>query len=225
MGTGTTVSVAVVVNHAVKAVLFDFGGVILTSPFEAFSRYERENDLPEGLLRRLNATNPDTNAWAALERSEVDLDGFAERFEAEAAAAGHVVDARDVLGLLSGDVRPAMVAALRAIRSAGLPLALLTNNFVTGDSTTTGPREDVAEALSLFDHVIESSREGVRKPDPAAYQLVLDRLGVEAGAVVFLDDLGINLKPARALGMTTIKVEDPDVALAELAEVLDLDLI
>lgn len=211
-------------NPDVKAVLFDFGGVVLSSPFEAFARYERANDLPEGLLRRLNATNPDTNAWAALERSEVDLDGFAERFEAEAAEAGHVVDAREVLSLLAGEVRPAMVAALRAIRRAGLPLALLTNNFVTGDATTMGPREEVAEALALFDHVIESSREGVRKPDPAAYQLVLDRLGVEASAVVFLDDLGVNLKPARALGMTTIKVEDPDVALAELAEILALDL-
>lgn len=211
-------------NPDIKAVLFDFGGVILSSPFEAFARYEQENDLPEGLLRRLNATDPDSNAWAALERNEVDLDGFAQRFEAEAAAAGHAVDARAVLELLSGEVRPAMVAALRAIRAAGLPLALLTNNFVSGDAASMGPREEVAEALALFDHVIESSKAGVRKPDPAAYQLVLDVLGVEARNVVFLDDLGINLKPARALGMTTIKVTDPDVALAELRDVLGLEL-
>jgi putative hydrolase of the HAD superfamily len=117
-----------------------------------------------------------------------------------------------------------MVAALQAIKAAGLPLALLTNNFVTGDAATMGPRDEVAEALGLFDHVIESSKAGVRKPDPAAYQLVLDVLGVEARHVVFLDDLGINLKPARALGMTTIKVTDPADALAELAEVLALDL-
>lgn len=212
------------VNPAIKAVLFDFGGVILSSPFEAFAAYEQANGLPPGLIRRLNATDPDANAWAALERSDVDVDGFATRFEAEAAAAGHTVDARAIVGLLHGDVRPAMVAALRAIRREGLPLALLTNNFVTGDAATMGPREEVAEALALFDHVIESSREGVRKPDPAAYELVLDRLGVEAGQVVFLDDLGINLKPARALGMTTIKVDDPDRALAELAEVLGFDL-
>ena len=211
-------------NPEIKAVLFDFGGVILSSPFEAFARYEQENGLPDGLLRQLNATNPDSNAWAALERSEVDLDGFAERFEAEAAAAGHAVDARAILGLLSGEVRPEMVAALRAIKAAGLPLALLTNNFVTGDATTMGPREEVAEALALFDHVIESSKAGVRKPDPAAYQLALDVLGVEARHVVFLDDLGINLKPARALGMTTIKVTDPAEALAELSDVLALDL-
>ena len=211
-------------NPEIKAVLFDFGGVILSSPFEAFARYEQENGLPDGLLRQLNATNPDSNAWAALERSEVDLDGFAERFEAEAAAAGHAVDARAILELLSGEVRPEMVAALRAIKAAGLPLALLTNNFVTGDAATMGPRDEVAEALGLFDHVIESSKAGVRKPDPAAYQLALDVLGVEARHVVFLDDLGINLKPARALGMTTIKVTDPADALVELAEVLALDL-
>ena len=211
-------------NPEIKAVLFDFGGVILSSPFEAFARYEQENGLPDGLLRQLNATNPDSNAWAALERSEVDLDGFAERFEAEAAAAGHAVDARAILELLSGEVRPEKVAALQAIKAAGLPLALLTNNFVTGDAATMGPREEVAEALGLFDHVIESSKAGVRKPDPAAYQLVLDVLGVEARHVVFLDDLGINLKPARALGMTTIKVTDPADALAELADVLALDL-
>ena len=211
-------------NPDIEAVLFDFGGVVLSSPFEAFARYERENGLPEGLIRRLNATNPDSNAWAALERSEVDLDGFAALFEAEAAAAGHAVDARAVLELLSGDVRPQMVAALRAIRAAGIPLALLTNNFVTSEEADIPPRPEVAEALALFDHVIESSQEGVRKPDPAAYQLVLDRLGVEAHQVVFLDDLGINLKPAKALGMTTIKVVDPDEALAELAEVLGIDL-
>jgi putative hydrolase of the HAD superfamily len=210
-------------NTKIKAVLFDFGGVVLSSPFEAFAAYEQANDLPADLIRTLNATNPDANAWAALERNEVDLDGFAELFEAEAAAAGHTVDARGILSLLAGEVRPAMVAALRALRAAGYPLALLTNNFVTGDEDKE-PRPEVAEALELFDHVIESSQEGVRKPDPAAYELVLERLGVAAEEVVFLDDLGINLKPARALGMTTIKVTDPDEALAELSRLLDLDL-
>jgi putative hydrolase of the HAD superfamily len=212
-----------VTGPAVDAVLFDFGGVILTSPFEAFARYEAAHGLPDGFLRRLNATNPDTNAWALLERSEVDLAGFAERFEAEAAAAGQRVDARAVLELLSGEVRPEMVEALRRIRAHGLPLALLTNNFVSGPRAP-GARPDVAEALALFDHVIESSVEGVRKPDPAAYQLVIDRLGVPAARIVFLDDLGINLKPARAMGMTTIKVTDPAAALAELEAVLGFPL-
>lgn len=208
-----------------KAVLFDFGGVILSSPFEAFTAYERDNGLPEGFLRGLNAVDPDTNAWARLERSEVDLDGFAELFEAEAAAAGHGVDARAVLALLSGEVRPVMVEALRRIKAAGLPLALLTNNFVSGPrSDMGGARPDLAEALALFDVVVESSVVGVRKPDPRFYARALDLLDIDATEAVFLDDLGVNLKPARAMGMTTIKVVDAEQALAELEAVLGFTL-
>jgi putative hydrolase of the HAD superfamily len=204
----------------VRAVLWDFGGVILSSPFEAFTAYERQRGLPEGFLRRLNATNPDTNAWARLERSEVDLEGFAELYEAEAAEAGHRIDAGAVLALLSGEVRPAMVQALRRIKEEGLAQACLTNN-VAG---TEAVRPDVAEVMGLFDAVLESSKLGVRKPDPAFYDLALDTVGVAPTEAVFLDDLGINLKPARALGIRTIKVVDPDVALAELRDVLGFDL-
>jgi putative hydrolase of the HAD superfamily len=204
----------------VRAVLWDFGGVILSSPFEAFTAYERQRGLPEGFLRRLNATNPDTNAWARLERSEVDLQGFAELYEAEAAEAGHRIDAGAVLALLSGEVRPAMVQALRRIREEGLAQACLTNN-VAG---TEAVRPDVAEVMCLFDAVLESSKLGVRKPDPAFYDLALETVGVAPTEAVFLDDLGINLKPARARGIRTIKVVDPDAALAELRDVLGFDL-
>jgi putative hydrolase of the HAD superfamily len=204
----------------VRAVLWDFGGVILSSPFEAFAAYERDHDLPEGFLRRLNATNPDANAWARLERSEVDLKGFAELYEAEADAAGHRIDAGAVLALLSGEVRPAMVQALRRIKEAGLTQACLTNN-VAG---TEAVRPDVAEVMALFDAVLESSKLGVRKPDPAFYDLALETVGVAPVEAVFLDDLGVNLKPARALGIRTIKVVDPTDALAELEDVLGFDL-
>ncbi len=207
---------------AVRAVLFDFGGVILTSPFEAFADHERGHGLPEGFLRRLNATNPDTNAWAQLERSEVDVEGFCVLFESEAAAAGHPVDAREVLALLSGEVRPEMLRALRMIKGQGLPLALLTNNIVS--EPTGPPGAHIAEAMACFDVVIESSKAGVRKPDPRFYALALDELGIEADEAVFLDDLGVNLKPARALGMRTIKVTDPAAALAELEAVLGFPL-
>ena len=204
----------------IRAVIFDFGGVILTSPFEAFARYEAGNGLPAGLLRRLNATNPDTNAWAKLERSEVDLAGFAELYEAEADAAGRRIDAGAVLALLSGEVRPAMVRALRRIKEEGLAQACLTNN-VAG---TEAVRPDVAEVMALFDTVLESSKLGVRKPDPAFYDLALEAVGVQPDEAVFLDDLGVNLKPARALGIRTIKVVDPDRALAELEEAVGFDL-
>jgi putative hydrolase of the HAD superfamily len=204
----------------VRAVLWDFGGVILSSPFEAFAAYEREHGLPEGFLRRLNATNPDANAWAKLERSEVDLKGFAELYEAEADAAGHRIDAGAVLALLSGEVRPAMVQALRRIKEEGLTQACLTNN-VAG---TEAVRPDVAEVMGLFDAVLESSKLGVRKPDAAFYGLALETVGVAPEEAVFLDDLGVNLKPARALGIRTIKVVDPTDALAELERLLGFDL-
>ena len=203
-----------------RAVLWDFGGVILSSPFEAFTAYERERGLPEGFLRRLNATNPDSNAWAKLERSEVDLEGFAELYEAEAAEAGHRIEAGAVLALLSGEVRPAMVQALRRIKEEGLAQACLTNN-VAG---TEAVRPDVAEVMGLFDAVLESSKLGVRKPDPAFYDLALETVGVAPTEAVFLDDLGINLKPARALGIRTIKVVDPGDALAELQALVGFDL-
>ncbi|HEY8525069.1 MAG TPA: HAD-IA family hydrolase [Acidimicrobiales bacterium] len=206
----------------VKAVIFDFGGVILSSPFEAFARYERENGLPEGFLRRVNATNPDTNAWAQLERGQVDLAGFAEQFEAEARALGGEVDGAAVLRLLVGELRPEMVEALRRCHER-LRTALVTNNFLAVDGTGEhgGP---MAEVIDYFDVVIESSRAGVRKPDPAIYEMVCAELGIEPPEAVFLDDLGVNLKPARAMGMTTIKVTDPGAALDELEQVVGFPL-
>ena len=210
---------------SVRAVIFDFGGVLSTSPFEAFTRYERDNGLPEGLIRRLNATNPDANAWAKLERSEVDLAGFAELFEAEALAAGHTIDGAAVLGLLGGDLRPQMLEALRRCHDR-LKTALLTNNFVPLDAPRDATRRAglVGQVLDHFDVVVESSRVSLRKPDPAIYRLVCDELGIDPAEAVFLDDLGINLKPARAMGITTIKVVDPDEAIAELEAVVGFPL-
>jgi putative hydrolase of the HAD superfamily len=211
----------------IKAVIFDFGGVILSSPFEAFAQYERENGLPDGFLRQLNATDPDTNAWARLERSEVDLAGFAELYEAEAREAGQTIEGAAVLGLLVGQLRPEMVEALRRCHER-LRTALLTNNFVAaGDGDAVGEtphRGPLAEVLDHFDVIVESSRAGVRKPDPAIYELVCAELAIEPSEAVFLDDLGINLKPARAMGMTTIKVADPARAIAELEDVLGFAL-
>ena len=203
---------------AIDAVLFDFGGVLSTSPFDAFARYERERGLPHGFLRRVNATDPDSNAWARLERAELGLDEFDAAFAAESAALGHRVPGADVLGLLAGDVRPEMVEAVRRC-GEHLKTGLLTNNVL---GTMADPR--VAELLALFDAVVESSVVGVRKPEPAFYELACDLLGIEPAAAVFLDDLGINLKPAGQLGMTTIKVVDPTAALDELEAVVGFAL-
>jgi putative hydrolase of the HAD superfamily len=209
----------------VSAVVFDLGGVLTESPIHSFTAYEREAGLPEGLIVRLNSTDPHTNAWARFERNELDVAGFSAAFEAEASAAGHRVDAERVLEALRGDLRPSMVAAVRRLREAGLPLALLSNNVAPMERTGA-----LGELLALFDAVVESSVEGVRKPEPEIYERALTRLSdavgrrIEAADCAYLDDLGINLKPARALGFSTIKVVEPADALAELSELVGFPL-
>jgi len=213
----------------IRAVLFDFGGVILSSPFEAFNRYEAEVGLPADTIRRINATNPDDNAWARFERGEDSVAGFRDRFESEAAALGFTIDAQRVVDSLRGVVRPTMVEALRRC-SAVFKTAMLTNNFTPpGDETATqamvdGEGRSLEEIHALFDEIIESSVVGVRKPEPRFYEIACERLGVEPTECVFLDDLGINLKPARAMGMQTIKVVEPDTALAELEGIVGIAL-
>ena len=201
----------------IRAVLWDFGGVITTSPFESFARHEREHGLPADFIRGLNAANHHENAWAKLERSEVPFDEFCDLYEAEAVAAGHPIDARAVIACLSGDLRPQMVAALQKIKDQGLKQACLTNNFISMGGGNGSGRTSV---LDLFDVIVESSRIGVRKPEPRFYQIACEELGIEPIEAVMLDDLGVNLKPAREMGMTTIKVLDPDEALTQLSEVV-----
>jgi putative hydrolase of the HAD superfamily len=217
-------------NPSIEAVLWDFGGVILTSPFDAFAAYERENGLSDGFIRQVNATNPHTNAWARLERAELDPNGFAVEFEDEARQLGGEVSGTRILELLAGEVRPEMVTALDRCRAAGLRTACLTNNIVSwetdgvDDPVLAARAVQVAAIMSRFDVVVESSVIGVRKPEARFYELACELLETAPEACVFLDDLGINLKPARAMGMTTIKVTDPAAALIELGAVLGLDL-
>jgi putative hydrolase of the HAD superfamily len=204
---------------AIEAVIWDFGGVLTTSPFDAFNRYEAEQGLPRDFIRGVNTRNRDSNAWARFERNEIDLDTFDDLFREESAALGHAIPGRDVIDLLAGDLRPEMVEALRRCR-ARLKVGCITNNMsaLTGPSMSRTPEhaKAVAEIMAMFEVVIESSKVGVRKPDPRIYQMACEELGVAPEAAVYLDDLGINLKPARDLGMTTIKVGAPEPALAEL---------
>jgi putative hydrolase of the HAD superfamily len=207
-----------------KAVLWDFGGVILSSPFEAFARYEKDHGLPKDFIRTLNATNPDTNAWAKFERSEVPFDEFCDLFEAEADALGHTLVAREVMPLLAGELRPAMVEALRRC-AAKFKTACLTNNVVGfNDFPERGRARGRDEVLGIFDAIIESSKVGYRKPDPRFYEIACEMLEIEPAEAVFLDDLGVNLKPARQLGMRTIKVVEPSLALAELEAIVGFPL-
>jgi putative hydrolase of the HAD superfamily len=209
------------------AILWDFGGVILSSPFEAFDAYEREAGLPKDFIRGLNARDPDTNAWAKMERSEIPLPDFVALFEAEALAQGHEIDGWRVLRSISGDIRPQMVEALRRCKKH-FRVACITNNMKAGEgpgmARDPDKAEAVAEVMALFEHVVESSRLGWRKPDPRIYRHACDLLGVAPEHCIYLDDLGVNLKPARAMGMRTIKVGDPDVAIAELEAMVGIAL-
>jgi putative hydrolase of the HAD superfamily len=206
----------------IEAVLWDVGGVILSSPFDAFAAYERRVGLPEGFIRGLNATDGDRNAWAKLERGEVDREQFAVLFEEEARAKGGELTGAEVLLAIEGEVRPEMVEAIRRIRGQ-LKLACLTNNLAP-DPRKAVDHDRLAHVMEMFDVVVESSKAGCRKPETRFYEIACEGLGVEPSACVFLDDLGINLKPARAMGMTTIKVVEPDKALAELETVLGFPL-
>ncbi|MGQ0831556.1 MAG: HAD-IA family hydrolase [Microthrixaceae bacterium] len=208
----------------IRAAFFDFGGVILSSPFEAFNRFEERNALPRDFIRTINSTNPDTNAWAQFERSAVTFDEFCDLFEAECRDAGHEVSARELMPLLSGEIRPAMVTAVRRCRER-LVTACLTNNWVPHAGAGHDERHaHLEEVFALFHHIVESSKVGVRKPDPRFYEIACELAGVEPAEVVFLDDLGVNLKPAAAMGMTTIKVIDPADALAHLEKVVGFPL-
>ena len=204
-----------------QAVIWDFGGVFTSSPFEAFTRYEEQSGLPQDFVRSVNAVNIQENAWAKLERSEVTADEFDTLFRNESRALGHEVPGKDILGLLSGDVRPAVVEALKICKQH-VKVGCITNNAPVGKgagmSSDAKKAAQVSEIMEQFDHVIESSKLGIRKPDPRIYALMCEALDVDPARCVYLDDLGINLKPARAMGMHTIKVLNEAQLLQDLRE-------
>jgi putative hydrolase of the HAD superfamily len=206
-------------RSALSAVIFDLGGVVLGSPLHAIAHFEREHGIPEGFVNRVVVESGPSGAWSRLERGELDLDGFYLDFEADCTRAGLRVPARPMMERISASSgpRPAMLLAVARIRSRGLKAAALTNNW--------GGEGDGTRSLrGHFDVFVESCVLGLRKPDPRIYEHTLAQLGVEATATVFLDDIGRNLKSARALGMATIKVDDPERALGELSALLGFPL-
>ena len=212
----------------IKAVFWDFGGVITTSPFDSFNTYEATNNLDKDFIRKVNSTNPDINAWAKLERNEIDIVEFNDLFFSESSSLGHGIYGIEVIKLLQGQLRPEMIKALKAIQG-NLVQACLTNNIVSPETTLSDENVSIAgknnEVMGLFDFVIASSEQNVRKPDPAFYHLALKEAKVDPEEAVFLDDLGINLKPAKALGMHTIKVVNPQDALKELNSLLSINIL
>ncbi len=209
-------------------IIFDFGGVITSSPFEAFNRLEAEKGVPKDSVRRINTANPDDNAWAKFERAELDGAGFDEAFAEEARAIGVELRGSDVLAVLAGDVRPNMVATLDRLKTAGFTISCITNNVPAGKGAGMAMDDEKAAAVKAimkrFDHIIESSKAGVRKPDPRIYQMMCEALDVQPQHCIYLDDLGINCKPAAQLGMSAIKVSNEEQALGELSALLEIEL-
>jgi putative hydrolase of the HAD superfamily len=213
-------------NMAFNTVIFDFGGVITTSPFEAFNRMEAIRGLPNDFVRSVNTRNPNDNAWAKFERAECNAAEFDVLFAAEARALGHELDGASVIACLSGDIRPAMVTALDVLKSKGFALGCITNNVPSGKGAGMAGSDEKAAAIAAvmgrFDHIIESSKAGVRKPDPRIYAMMCEALAVVPSQCIYLDDLGINCKPAAAMGMAAIKVTSGDQALQDLGALLAL---
>ena len=213
----------------IRAVFWDFGGVITSSPFDSFNIYEEEHKIPKDFIRTINSTNPHVNAWAKLERNEIDQEEFDSLFAIESKKMGYAIPGKEVLSLLKGQIRPEMVNALRTIKDK-LIQGCLTNNIQPmedqqlekNNSAISGAHQEI---MKLFDFIFESSKENVRKPDPNFYKLACQRGNVKPNEVIFLDDLGINLKPAKALGMKTIKVVKADKARQELQDLLDFPII
>lgn len=211
----------------IEAIIWDFGGVLTSSPFEAFNRYEAKHGLPHDFIRGVNSLNPDTNAWALFEQARIDKHAFDTLFLAEATALGHRVRGQDVLSLLSGDLRTGAIGALTALRG-DFKVGCITNNVPAGDGPgmagTADKARQIGKVMDLFHHVLESSKIGIRKPDPRIYALMCEALMVDPKNCVYLDDLGINLKPARQMGMTTIKVSTQAQLLTDLGQILGRDL-
>ena len=208
----------------IKAIFFDFGGVITSSPFDAFEEYEREALIPSGVIRKINSTNPDSNAWAKFERNELTRDEFISCFEEEAKTLGFSLSAERVLKCLETTIRPNMVDAMKSLKS-NYKLAILTNNLQESSeessSVKKSPTAHLGMVITLVDEVLESSKIGVRKPEKEFYEHACKVIGVDPVECVFLDDLGINLKPARQMGMHTIKVISEKQALDDLYEALE----
>ena len=204
-----------------KAIIWDFGGVITSSPFEAFNKFELSNNLPKDIIRTINSENPYDNAWAKFERNDIDLDEFDNLFSIEADKKGFKISGKQVVKLLSGEIREQMVDFLYFLKK-DYKLGCITNNIQNSKNEKVNHLNEAGQVMKIFDHIIESSKVGLRKPDPRIYYMSCDALGVEPEECIYLDDLGINLKPAREIGMTTIKVIDPNEAINEVKKYLQL---
>jgi putative hydrolase of the HAD superfamily len=218
----------------IRAVLFDIGGVIAESPIMAIRRYCDTIGIPD-----INPFLGESNAWNAFMRNELKRPEYDRALEAELMSAGW--GKVDVTALMDGSLgaqsgnRSLMIRTIRRLRDAGLLTGALTNNWASDplpDAADEMMRQsEHAKFTALFDAFVESSVTGLQKPDPAIYCLALQELGgIPPSEVAFLDDIGINLKSAKKMGMVTIKVNNDSEwqwleAVAELEAVTGVALL
>ena len=202
----------------IKAVLFDLGGVIFESPLHTISSFETEQGLLAGTVGRIVTGAGGEGAWARHERGEISVETFERGLREEARRFGVDLDVNGMMRRIEADVaiRPRMLAAVGRLREEGIGVAAITNNWKGLDAPS---------VTDHFDVVVESWLVGVRKPEPEIYRITLARLGVAPREAVMLDDIGVNLKTALNMGMTTIKVTDPIDALEELGALVGVSLL
>jgi len=202
-----------------EAVLWDYGGIFTASPFAAAHAYARSQDVdPAEMLRVVfGSYDADTDhVWHQLERGEMTFVDALTQIKADADAAGFRFDSGEMFSMMVTDEidRSLVVEAVQLVRAKGLRTAIVTNNIREYGHAWRNqfPLDE------LFDAIVDSCEEGVRKPDPAIFQTALDRLGVDdATRAIFLDDFPGNITAAEAMGMHGILVgEDPTPALDEL---------
>ncbi|CAJ1381496.1 unnamed protein product [Effrenium voratum] len=210
-----------------RVVIFDIGGVVIDSPINAIRDFCQKRQIQD-----LNRFLFSSQAWAALERGRLDWKDFPEAVLRECQEQGHDgaqlgLEGWQALQLAivegGGAPRPAMLHAIDRLRQSGFTVAALTNNFAEGSAA-------LGRLPLLFDHFIESSASGMRKPEPRFYEHALRVIGCEPNEAIFLDDIGKNLKPAAEMGIFTIHVQNSHSeqhleALRKLQGVVGLHLL
>ena len=201
---------------SIKNIIFDFGGVVTDSPIEGFKNLEEHYGISKGTISSIVMTNQDNNAWAKSERGEINIDTFIKEFNQEALNLGFKLDATNILKQLYGPLRPIMVEKIISL-SKNFQLICLTNVLKDVHIFSNEKRIlEVKNILNYFDKIYESYKIGMRKPEKRIYEHVLNDLNIKPENTIFLDDLGMNLKTAKLLGIHTIKVVNPIKAIKEL---------
>jgi putative hydrolase of the HAD superfamily len=209
------------VSKPVRAIVFDFGGVLITPITTKITALAERAGVPvptmlEVLMGPMTVSTPD-HPWHRSERGEIPTAEIQGLLGPYAERNGVKLRGDEMALIFEGNYvyNDAVLARITELRAEGYRIGLLTNSV-----REFRPRLDAELGNGLFDEIIDSSEVGCRKPEPAIYELTTRRMGVERDELVYLDDFGGNVTGARLHGWTTIHVTGPDQALAELDTVL-----